>query len=71
MKTVSLFNPFNYALSFSPIDPLDDGLREEIIAEQQESGAISLSDDTSDIGQFWRDVELDTAHNGGQLEFSE
>jgi hypothetical protein len=46
-------------------------LREEIIAEQQESGAISLDDDTSDIGQFWRDVERDTAHNGGRLEFSE
>ena len=58
-------------MSFSPIDPLDDGLREEIIAEQQESGAISLDDDTSDIGQFWRDVERDTAHNGGRLEFSE
>ncbi len=32
------------SLQFEPIDPLDDGLREEIEAERREADAIRLED---------------------------
>lgn len=53
--------PFLKSISFTPIDPIDNGLREEIIAEQQESEAITLEEGLGE-GQseaFWQNVEKD------------
>ena len=51
----NLFNKlFGSKIGFSPIDPLADGLAEEIVKEQQESQAIRLdADDIEDIRKFW------------------
>lgn len=53
--------PFLKSISFTPIDPIDNGLREEIIAEQQEDEAITLEEGLGE-GQseaFWQSVEED------------
>ena len=51
----NLFNKlFGSRIGFSPIDPLADGLAEEIIKEQRESQAIRLDvDEIEDIRKFW------------------
>ena len=51
----NLFNKlFGSKIGFSPIDPLADGLAEEIIKEQQEPQAIRLDvDEIEDIRKFW------------------
>ena len=51
----NLFNKlFGSKVGFSPIDPLADGLAEEIIKEQRESQAIRLdADEIEDIRKFW------------------
>ena len=54
----NLFNKlFGRKVGFLPVDPLADGLAEEIIKEQQESQAIRLDvDEIEDIRQFWSRV---------------
>lgn len=51
----NLFNKlFGSKIGFSPIDPLADGLAEEIIKEQREPQAIQLDvDEIEDIRKFW------------------
>ena len=51
----NLFNKlFGSKIGFSPIDPLADGLAEEIVKEQREPQAIRLdADDIEDIRKFW------------------
>ena len=51
----NLFNKlFGSKVGFLPIDPLADGLAEEIIKEQREPQAIRLDvDDIEDIRRFW------------------
>ena len=51
----NLFNKlFGSKIGFSPIDPLADGLAEEIIKEQREPQAIRLDvDEIEDIRKFW------------------
>ena len=51
----NLFNKlFGSKIGFSPIDPLADGLAEEIIKEQREPQAIRLdADEIEDIRKFW------------------
>ena len=45
---------FGSKVGFLPIDPLADGLAEEIIKEQREPQAIRLdADDIEDIRKFW------------------
>jgi hypothetical protein len=48
-------------ISFKPIDPLGDGLREEIIAEQQEPEAITnLADiDGQELANAWDQIVQD------------
>ncbi len=59
------------AVEFEPIDPFGDGLGDEIIAEQNEPQATSLTEyDDGDTRQFWRAVEEDL-HSGNLVEFSE
>lgn len=51
-------------ISFHPVDPLGDGLREEIVAEQQESEAIDLEEiDEQGLSQFWGEVEEDVKND--------
>ena len=48
---------FGRKVGFLPVDPLADGLAEEIIKEQQEPQAIRLDvDEIEDIRQFWSRV---------------
>ena len=51
----NLFNKlFGSKVGFLPIDPLADGLDEEIIKEQREPQAIRLdADEIEDIRKFW------------------
>jgi len=55
----NLFNKlFGRKVGFLPVDPLADGLAEEIIKEQQEPQAIRLDvDEIEDIRQFWSRVD--------------
>lgn len=54
----NVFNKlFGRKVGFLPVDPLADGLAEEIIKEQQEPQAIHLDvDEIEDIRQFWSRV---------------
>lgn len=45
INTMSLFSRFFHHISFSQVDPLDNGLREEILAEQAEPQAIRTLED--------------------------
>lgn len=54
------FQLFHHTISFDDIDPLDDGLREEIEAEQMEPEAITLEEvDETQLEQYWQSVEKD------------
>ena len=57
----NLFNKlFGSKVGFSPIDPLADGLAEEIIKEQREPQAIRLDvDEIEDIRKFWSRADGD------------
>jgi hypothetical protein len=57
-------------ISFKPIDPLGDGLREEIAAEQQEPEAIRDLEDGFDEN-FWSKVEKDVENDPEWFHFSE
>lgn len=55
----NVFNKlFGRKVGFLPVDPLADGLAEEIIKEWQEPQAIRLDvDEIEDIRQFWSRVD--------------
>ncbi len=63
---------FGKPLGFEPIDPLGNGLAEEIEQERHEPQAIHLDDLelTDDLQRFWAEVETDI-HGGNAVEFSE
>jgi hypothetical protein len=69
-KTMSLFK---HHISFKKIDPLGDGLREEIIAEQTEPDAITLDErvDENQLSQFWQSVEVDIEQDPDWFHFTE
>ena len=52
-------------ISFKPVDPLGDGLREEIAAEQQEPEAIQTLDDIDgqELAKVWRAIEDDVRND--------
>lgn len=62
---------FSKSLAFQPVDPLADGLGDQIAAEQQEKQAIDFDDAESidNLQRFWSEVEVDI-HSGGGLDFS-
>lgn len=65
--------PFFHSIAFAEVDPLDDGLREEIAAEQQETEAIGSLDDGVDesaLADYWRGVEGDIAKDPEWFNFS-
>lgn len=62
-----------HRIAFQPIDPLGDGLREEIVAEQQEPEAITTLEDVGgeELSAFWSDVEKDVANDPTWFHLSE
>ncbi len=61
-------------VSFQPIDPLGDGLREEIAAEQQEPDAIEGLEeglDEQELSAFWSDVKKDVENDPTWFHLSE
>lgn len=67
---MSLFN-FHH-VSFAPVDPLDDGLREEILAEQRDPEAMTLEDvNAESLSEYWQSVEADIAKDPSWFWFDE
>jgi hypothetical protein len=60
-------------ISFNQVDPLGDGLREEIQQEQTEQESITLEDgvDEGQLSQFWQSVEADIQEDPEWFHFSE
>lgn len=66
--------PLFHHISLPKIDPLGGGLREEILAEQEEPQAIESLEDGVDEGalsQFWNGVEQDIEKDPEWFKFSE
>lgn len=64
---------FLHHIAFKKIDPLGNGLREEITAEQQEPEAIVLQEnvDEEELTQFWQAVETDIEKDPEWFKFTE
>jgi hypothetical protein len=64
---------FFRSISFAPIDPLGDGLREEIVAEQTESDAIVLEErpDEGELSRYWQSVEADIQQDPEWFTFTD
>lgn len=60
-------------IQFSKIDPLGNGLREEILGEQLEPEAIALEEnpDGERLAEFWSAVESDIQHDPDWFNFTE
>lgn len=69
LKFAHLFRP----ISFTPIDPLGDGLREEIIAEQSEPDRIVLEErlDEGDLANYLESITTDIQEDADEFTFSE
>lgn len=62
----------SHSISFQAIDPLGDGLREEIAAEQQEPEAMTLEEvDSGTLSAYWKSVEEDIAKDPSWFWFDE
>ncbi len=62
---------FSKHIAFDPIDPLADGLGDEIQKEQSEPEAIHLDDrEYDDIQPFWSAMS-DDIHSGNVIDFSD
>ncbi len=62
---------FGRKFGFAPIDPLANGLAEEIEMERREPQAIDLAaSDEYEVSRFWNSVE-DDLHGGGGIDFSD
>jgi hypothetical protein len=64
---------FSHHVSFKQIDPLDNGLHEEIANEQMEPQAITLEEgvDEGQLSQYWQTVESDIEKDPEWFTFSE
>jgi len=60
-------------ISFKKADPLGDGLREEIEAEQLEPEAITLEEGVNEgeLEQYWQSVENDIDKDPEWFRFSD
>lgn len=61
---------FRHTISFPTIDPLGDGLAEEIEAEQEEPEAMSLEYDVDgdDLSSYWQYVADDNAQSSSNQQ---
>ncbi len=64
---------FRHKIQFSKVDPLANGLAEEIAAEQREAEAIHSFEDTSaeELDRFWTGVVKDIKKDPDWFDFSE
>jgi hypothetical protein len=64
---------FHHHIAFKQIDPLGDGLREEIQQEQMEPESITLEEgvDEGQLSQFWQSVEADIQEDPEWFNFTE
>jgi len=62
-----------HRVTFSKIDPLGDGLREEIQAEQLEPEAITLEEGVNEgeLEQYWQSVEEDISKDPQWFRFTD
>lgn len=60
-------------ISFNPIDPLGDGLREEILAEQSDPERIVLEERPSEgeLVEYLESITHDIEEGADQLTFTE
>lgn len=72
-KTKTDMSLFSHHVAFKQIDPLGDGLREEIVAEQNEDDAITLSENVNEdeLTHFWQSVEADIEQDPEWFSFTE
>ena len=70
---MSLLLPFHRSVSFKKVDPLGDGLREEIQHEQLEPEAITLEEgiNEGELSDYWQSVESDIEQDPEWFRFSE
>lgn len=63
---------FHRKIQFAQVDPLANGLDEEIAAEQREAQAIHSFDDTAaeDLDAFWNKVVRDIEKDPDWFDFS-
>lgn len=63
----------HHHVTFTPIDPLGDGLREEIIAEQNESDRIVLEErpNEGDLVGYLESITSDIRGDADEFTFSE
>ena len=69
-----MFSPFTpHTLQFQPVDPLGDGLGDDIAREQSEPGAEEFQNDIdgNKLEVFWSDVEADVKKDPDWFTFSE
>jgi hypothetical protein len=61
------------SISFTPIDPLGDGLREEIVAEQSEPDHIVLDErpGEEDLAAYLESITADIQNEADKLTFSQ
>lgn len=64
---------FKHHIAFKQIDPLGSGLREEIVAEQLEPDAITLSETVNEdeLTDYWKSVEADIEKDPEWFTFTE
>lgn len=63
---------FHHSISLSEVDPLADGLDEDIEKEQREPEAITLEDiSESELESYWSTVESDIKKDPEWFHFSE
>jgi hypothetical protein len=63
---------FHHNVSLPKVDPLGDGLSEDIAREQLETEAITLDDvSESELEQYWESVESDIQRDPEWFHFSE
>jgi hypothetical protein len=73
-KTKNNMSIFHHkTMSFPAIDPLGDGLGDEIAAEQRESDAINSLDDVSaeELNKTWSVIVEDIKHDPEWFHFTE
>jgi hypothetical protein len=70
--SLHLRHPIHH-VTFTPIDPLGDGLREEIIAEQSEPDRIILEKglEEGDLVSYLESITTDIKSDADEFTFSE
>lgn len=69
-----MFSPFTpHKLQFQPVDPLGDGLGDDIAREQAEEGAVEFQKDIdgNNLAVFWDEVEKDVQKDPNWFTFTE